>query len=84
MMVRKFGAIVNISSIVGHRGYKGVAAYTSTKAALDGMTRAMAPKLGPMGIRVNSVSPGFMETDMTSELTDKQKARITRRPHLDA
>lgn len=82
MMVRKFGAIVNISSIVGHRGYKGVAAYASTKAALDGMTRAMASELGPMGIRVNSVSPGFMETDMTSELTDKQKARITRRTPL--
>lgn len=82
MMVANFGAIVNISSIVGHRGYKGVAAYASTKAALDGMTRGMASELGPMGIRVNSVSPGFMETDMTSALTDKQKARITRRTPL--
>lgn len=82
MMVGNFGAIVNISSIVGHRGYKGVAAYASTKAALDGMTRGMAAELGSMGIRVNSVSPGFMETDMTSELTDKQKARISRRTPL--
>lgn len=82
MMVGNFGSIVNISSIVGHRGYKGVAAYASTKAALDGMTRAMSAELGSMGIRVNSVSPGFMETDMTSALTDKQKARITRRTPL--
>lgn len=82
MMVGKFGSIVNISSIVGHRGYKGVAAYAATKAALDGMTRAMASELGPMGIRVNSVSPGFMETDMTSALTDKQKGRISRRTPL--
>lgn len=82
MMVGGYGSIVNISSIVGHRGYKGVAAYASTKAALDGLTRGMASELGSMGIRVNSVSPGFMETDMTSELTDKQKARITRRTPL--
>ncbi len=82
MMVAQHGAIVNISSIVGHRGYKGVSAYASTKAALDGMTRAMSAELGAMGIRVNSVSPGFMETDMTATLTDKQKARITRRTPL--
>lgn len=82
MMVGGGGSIVNISSIVGHRGYKGVAAYAATKSALDGMTRAMAAELGSMGIRVNSVSPGFMETDMTSELTEKQIARITRRTPL--
>ena len=82
MMRANFGSIVNISSIVGHRGYKGVAAYAATKAALDGMTRSLASEFGSMGIRVNSVSPGFMETDMTSQLTDKQKARITRRTPL--
>jgi len=82
MMVGGGGSIVNISSIVGHRGYKGVAAYAATKAALDGMTRSMAAELGSMGIRVNSVSPGFMETDMTSNLTDKQIGRITRRTPL--
>jgi 3-oxoacyl-[acyl-carrier protein] reductase len=60
MMVGGFGSIVNISSIVGHRGYKGVGAYSATKAALDGLTRSMCAELGEMGIRVNSVSPGFM------------------------
>lgn len=82
MMVGGFGVIVNISSIVGIRGFKGVGAYSATKAALDGFTRSLSVELGSMGVRVNSVAPGFMETDMTSELTDKQKARIIRQTPL--
>ncbi len=82
MMVGGFGVILNVSSVVGIRGFKGVAAYSSTKAALDGLTRSMAKELGPMGIRVNSIAPGFMETEMTSELTDKQKERLVRQTPL--
>jgi 3-oxoacyl-[acyl-carrier protein] reductase len=82
MMIGGFGAIVNISSIVGHRGYKGVGAYSATKAALDGLTRSLSAEFGSMGIRINSVSPGFMETEMTSQLTEKQKTRIIRRTPL--
>lgn len=82
MMVGGFGVIVNVSSVVGVRGFKGVAAYSATKAALDGFTRSLSKELGPVGIRVNSVAPGFMETDMTSELTDQQKARIIRQTPL--
>ncbi|UAA37467.1 SDR family oxidoreductase [Paraneptunicella aestuarii] len=82
MMVANFGVIINISSIVGIRGYKGVAAYSATKAAMDGFTRSLSKELGSMGIRVNSVAPGFMETDMTDQLTDKQKARIIRQTPL--
>jgi 3-oxoacyl-[acyl-carrier protein] reductase len=82
MMVGGFGVILNVSSVVGVRGFRGVAAYSATKAALDGLTRSMAKELGPVGIRVNSVAPGFMETDMTSELTDKQKARLVRQTPL--
>lgn len=82
MMVANFGVIVNISSIVGIRGYKGVAAYSATKAAMDGFTRSLSRELGSMGIRVNSVAPGFMETDMTDQLTEKQKARIIRQTPL--
>jgi 3-oxoacyl-[acyl-carrier protein] reductase len=78
MMVASFGVIINVSSIVGLRGFKGLAAYSATKAALDGFTRSLAKELGSAGIRVNSLAPGFMDTDMTSELTDKQKARIIR------
>lgn len=82
MMVGRSGAIVNVSSILGLRGYKGVSAYSATKAALDGFSRSLAKEYGSMGIRVNSVAPGFMDTDMTSDLTDKQKERITRQTPL--
>ncbi|UXY16147.1 SDR family oxidoreductase [Chitiniphilus purpureus] len=82
MMVGGGGAIVNVSSIVGVRGYKGVAAYSATKAALDALTRSLAKELGPAGIRVNSVAPGFMATEMTAELTEQQKARIVRQTPL--
>lgn len=78
MMVGGFGSIVNVSSVVGVRGFKGVGAYSATKAALDGLTRSLSKELGSAGIRVNSVAPGFMETEMTAELTEQQKARIVR------
>lgn len=82
MVVGGFGVIVNVSSVVGIRGFKGVAAYSATKAALDGFTRSLSKELGPAGIRVNSIAPGFMETEMTSELTEQQKARIIRQTPL--
>lgn len=82
MMVGGLGVIVNVSSVVGVRGFKGVGAYSATKAALDGLTRSLAKELGPVGIRVNSVAPGFMETEMTAELTDQQKARLVRQTPL--
>ncbi|NOU17188.1 MAG: SDR family oxidoreductase [Bacteroidales bacterium] len=82
MMVAGFGVIINISSVVGIRGYKGVTVYGATKAALDGLTRGLSKELGSMGIRVNSLAPGFMETDMTTVLTDKQKSRIKKNTPL--
>lgn len=78
MMVGGSGVIVNVSSVVGVRGFKGVGVYSATKAALDGLTRSLSKELGSVGIRVNAVAPGFMETEMTSELTPQQKARIIR------
>jgi len=62
------GQIVNIVSIAGLRGNAGQANYAAAKAGLIGLTRAAARELGPMNIRVNAVSPGFMETDMTKGL----------------
>jgi 3-oxoacyl-[acyl-carrier protein] reductase len=82
MMLGGFGVIVNVSSVVGIRGYNGVGAYSATKAALDGLTRSLSKELGSMGIRVNSVAPGFMETEMTAELTEKQRARIIKQTPL--
>jgi 3-oxoacyl-[acyl-carrier protein] reductase len=76
------GSIINISSIVGQRGYRGLAVYSATKAGLDGLTRALARELGSSKIRVNSVAPGYLQTAMTSKLTDKQRDQILRRTPL--
>jgi 3-oxoacyl-[acyl-carrier protein] reductase len=73
------GRIINISSIVGISGYRGLAVYSATKAALDGVTRALARELGPRNITVNSVAPGYIETAMTDELNDEQMRQIVRR-----
>lgn len=76
------GAIVNVSSVGGLRGFSGLSAYGATKAALDGLTRGLARELGPRGIRVNSVAPGFVATDMTSSLDGQQRDQIARRTPL--
>ncbi|HEV7206726.1 MAG TPA: 3-oxoacyl-ACP reductase FabG [Jatrophihabitans sp.] len=79
MLARHSGKIVNISSIVGLSGYRGLAVYSATKAALDGMTRALARELGPRGITVNSVAPGYLRTEMSHGLDEAQMQQITRR-----
>jgi len=79
---RKPGSIVNVSSIIGIRGYAGLVSYSASKAGLDGATRALARELGPKGFRVNSVLPGYMETDMSRALTPEQKQQIVRRTPL--
>jgi 3-oxoacyl-[acyl-carrier protein] reductase len=82
MLLRKSGSIVNISSVNGVRGHSGVSVYSATKAALDGLTRSLSRELGKKGIRVNSVSPGYFESDMVSALDDGAIATITRRTPL--
>ncbi len=82
MIVRSRGNIINISSIIGIRGYSGLAAYSATKAGLDGMTRGLARELGPRNIRVNSIAPGYLETEMTHGLDDNQRGQIIRRTPL--
>jgi 3-oxoacyl-[acyl-carrier protein] reductase len=82
MLVAGRGRIVNISSVNAIRGHSGVAVYSATKAAMDGFTRSLAKELGPRGIRVNSLAPGYLETEMTDKLTAEQKARIARRTPL--
>lgn len=82
MLIKKAGSIVNISSIVGIRGYSGLAVYSATKAGLDGFTRAMARELGDRNIRVNSIAPGYLETEMSSSLGDNQRGQIIRRTPL--
>ncbi len=79
MITKKWGRIITITSIVGHVGYRGLSAYSLTKAGLDGFTRSIAREFGPKGITVNSVSPGFLHTRMTHGLTTDQQQQIVRR-----
>jgi 3-oxoacyl-[acyl-carrier protein] reductase len=76
------GRIVNISSVVGHTGYSGLSAYSATKASLVGFTRSLAREVGPLGITVNNVAPGFINTEMTHSLTAGERAKIERRSAL--
>lgn len=71
--------VVNISSIIGSRGYAGLAAYSASKAGLDGLTRALAREFGRRNITVNSVAPGYLETDMSSTLEQRQRQQIVNR-----
>lgn len=73
------GRIVNVSSVVGLAGYRGLSVYSATKAALDGFTRALARELGPRGITVNSVAPGYLRTEMSHGLDEDQLHQIERR-----
>jgi 3-oxoacyl-[acyl-carrier protein] reductase len=82
MLIKKAGSIINISSIIGLRGYSGLSIYSATKGGLDAFTRSLARELGDRNIRVNSITPGYLETDMTSSLDDKQKQKIIRRTPL--
>lgn len=79
MLARGTGSIVNISSIVGLSGYRGLAVYSATKSAMDGMTRALARELGSRGITVNSVAPGYLRTEMSHGLDADQLNQIVRR-----
>lgn len=76
------GSIVHISSISAHTGYKGLAMYAASKGALEAFSKNTAREWGAIGIRSNVVVPGFMETDMSSSLSDDEKNRIYKRTAL--
>jgi len=82
MMADGGGRIVNVASIVGFTGYSGLSVYGATKASMLGFTRSLAREVGRMGVNVNAVAPGFLDTDMTQGLTDNQRAQIARRSAL--
>ena len=72
MTKARWGRIINISSVVGSSGNAGQTNYAASKAGIDGFTRALAQEIGSRGITVNSVAPGFIDTDMTRDLPEKQ------------
>lgn len=78
----KPGRIINISSIIGSRGYNGLSAYSASKAGMDGLTRALARELGRRAITVNSIAPGYIRTEMSSTLDEEQLEQIIRRTPL--
>ena len=75
MLERKSGCIINISSMAALYGLPKVIAYSASKTAIDGMTRAMAVELGPKGIRVNAIAPGFIYSEMTATALDSDPER---------
>lgn len=74
MLRRRHGRIVLIGSVVGERGNAGQAAYAATKAGLVGFARSLAREVGPKGVTVNVVSPGWVETSMTADLPPEARA----------
>lgn len=79
MMKARWGRIVNISSVVARMGNAGQANYATSKAGIEGFGRALALEIGSRGITVNTVAPGFIETDMTEALDDAQKNALAER-----
>ena len=76
MISRQTGAVVNVSSMWGEVGASCEVAYSATKAALIGLTKALAKEVGPSGVRVNCVTPGVIDTDMNAQLTDDDRAEL--------
>lgn len=76
MIQEQQGCIINISSIWGETGASCEVAYSTTKAAINGMTKALAKEVGPSNIRVNAIAPGIIDTDMNKNLTIEEHKQI--------
>jgi 3-oxoacyl-[acyl-carrier protein] reductase len=82
MMADGAGRIINMSSIIGATGYNGLSVYGATKAAATGFTRSLAREVGRLGITVNAIAPGFIETELTQGLSEDQRGKIAGRSAL--
>jgi 3-oxoacyl-[acyl-carrier protein] reductase len=79
MLHQDGGRIINMSSIVASTGFNGLSVYAATKASLIGFTKSLAREVGPLGITVNAVAPGFVDTSMTTEMSENARDRVLRR-----
>lgn len=82
MMADGGGRVVNVASILGFTGYSGLSVYGATKASMIGFTRSLAREVGTLGINVNAIAPGFMDTDMTQGLESEHREKVARRSAL--
>jgi 3-oxoacyl-[acyl-carrier protein] reductase len=82
MMADGAGRIINMSSIIATTGYNGLSVYGATKAAASGFTRSLAREVGKLGITVNAIVPGFVDTELTQSLSEDQRKRIAGRSAL--
>jgi 3-oxoacyl-[acyl-carrier protein] reductase len=82
MMADGGGRVVNVASIVAFTGYSGLSVYSATKASMLGFTRSLAREVGRMGVNVNAVAPGFLDTEMTEGMTQEQRTKVARRSAL--
>jgi 3-oxoacyl-[acyl-carrier protein] reductase len=82
MMADGAGRIINMSSIIATTGYNGLSVYGATKAAASGFTRSLAREVGKLGITVNAIAPGFVDTELTQGLGEEQRKRIAGRSAL--
>lgn len=82
MLLRREGRIINIGSIIGATGFSGLSVYGATKSSLGGFTKSLSRELGKANITVNTIAPGYMETEMTAGLVDEKLATIIRRSPL--
>jgi 3-oxoacyl-[acyl-carrier protein] reductase len=76
------GRVVNVASIIGFTGYSGLSVYGATKASIIGFTRSLAREVGRLGVNVNAVAPGFMDTEMTQGMESEQREKVARRSAL--
>jgi len=82
MMADGGGRVVNVASIVSFTGYSGLSVYSATKASMIGFTRSLAREVGRLGVNVNAIAPGFVDTEMTRGLEGEHREQVMRRSAL--